>query len=114
MAGTAQEGLTHPPEVNLARRVLARFRLTVPVDVIALARNYAEVSIELIPVDVDGVCYGLKRSNVRPKIVLNKLRPKNRAPLHRCPRARPRSHPVAYGDHGGRYLVAQRQSDPTP
>ena len=78
MAGTAPEKLTHPPEVNLARRVLARFGLAPPVDVLALARNYAEVSIEVIPIDVDGVCYDLKRSGARPKIVLNRQRPSTR------------------------------------
>lgn len=70
--------MTRSPEVNLARRILARYGLAVPVDVIALARNYAEVSIEFIPVDADGVCYDLKRSGMRPKIVLNKRRPSTR------------------------------------
>ncbi|WP_428483371.1 ImmA/IrrE family metallo-endopeptidase [Rhodopila sp.] len=78
MARAAQNSLTHPPEVNLARRVLVRFELTAPVDVITLARNYAEVSIERLPIDADGVCYDLKKSGVRPKIVLNKLRPPTR------------------------------------
>lgn len=78
MAGSAQEGLTFPPEINLARRVLTRFGLKVPVDVVTLARNYADVSIEFIPVDADGVCYDLKKSGVRPKIVLNRQRPPTR------------------------------------
>lgn len=78
MAGAAQESLTQSPEVNLARHVLARFGLTAPVDVVTLARNFAEVSVELLPVDIDGVCYDLKKSGVRPTIVLNKLRPSTR------------------------------------
>lgn len=78
MAGAAQESMTYPPEVNLARRILARYGLVAPVDIITLARNYAEVSIEFIPIDADGVCYDLKRLGVRPKIVLNKQRPPTR------------------------------------
>ena len=78
MAGAAQESMIHSPEINLARRILARHGLSVPVDVIALARNYAEVSVEFIPVDADGVCYDLKRSGIRPKIVLNERRPSTR------------------------------------
>lgn len=78
MVRATQEGLNEAPETNLARRILARFGLTLPVDVIALARTYAEVFIEFIPLDVDGVCYDLKRPGIRPKIVLNKLRPPTR------------------------------------
>jgi hypothetical protein len=78
LAKTAQSKLKYPPEINLARRVIARFHLTVPVDVVSLAKKYANVSMETLPIDADGVCYDLKRSGVRPKIVLNRMRPSTR------------------------------------
>jgi Zn-dependent peptidase ImmA (M78 family) len=73
-----EEGLSSPPEINLARRIHERFKLTVPVDVIELAKKYADVTFEILPIEADGVCYDLKRSGVRPKIVLNRLRSKTR------------------------------------
>lgn len=78
MVGTTQKELRNPPEVNLARRLVARFSLSPPIDVLTLARKYADVSIEALPFNADGVCYDLKKSGTRPKIVLNGLRPKTR------------------------------------
>ena len=49
-----------------------------PVDVLGLARRYADVSFESLPVDADGICFDLKKGGVRPKIVLNRNRPRTR------------------------------------
>lgn len=78
MVRATQKELKDFPEINLARRLVARFNLSPPVDVLTLARKYADVSIEALPFNADGVCYDLKKSGTRPKIVLNGLRPKTR------------------------------------
>lgn len=78
MVGTTQKDLRDFPEINLARRLVVRFKLSPPVDILTLAQKYADVSIEALPFNADGVCYDLKKSGVRPKIVLNGLRPKTR------------------------------------
>ena len=59
------------PEITLARRLVARYNLEPPVDVAALIRRYADLHIERIPFDVDGLCIDLKVPKKRPKVILN-------------------------------------------
>lgn len=59
------------PEIKVARRVISRHGLVPPVDIEGLTRIYAELEIRFIPVQVDGVCLGLKSGVGKPQIVLN-------------------------------------------
>jgi Zn-dependent peptidase ImmA (M78 family) len=74
-----EDGLNEYPEINLARRVLQKYRLNPPVDVLDLAKVYATVEILRVPVDIDGVCLNLKVPKKRPTIILNE----NRSPTRR-------------------------------
>jgi Zn-dependent peptidase ImmA (M78 family) len=65
-------------ESNLARTVIKRFRLSPPVDVALVADRYAMVEYRSIPLRVDGICLNLKRSGIRPTIIINSDRPASR------------------------------------
>lgn len=67
------------PVVRLARHLISKFNLQPPVDVEAIARKYADLHYEQIPVEgVDGLCLYLKTPGKRSKIVINSDRPKVR------------------------------------
>ncbi|WP_294275797.1 ImmA/IrrE family metallo-endopeptidase [uncultured Sphingomonas sp.] len=59
--GTAEE--------RIAARLVEELELSPPVDVEALARSLADVTVKIIPFDgIDGLCLDLKVSGKRPKI----------------------------------------------
>jgi Zn-dependent peptidase ImmA (M78 family) len=66
------------PEQRIAKRLHERFDLKMPVDVSGLAARYADVRRAEFPVDVDGVSVGLKQPGVKPRIYLNKAKPRRR------------------------------------
>jgi Zn-dependent peptidase ImmA (M78 family) len=66
------------PEINLARRLVEKRKLTPPIDIVALARNYATVSELDFPVEVDGICLDLKQHGKRPRIFFNRRLHKHR------------------------------------
>jgi hypothetical protein len=70
--------LTEYPEVNLAQRVLEKFRLRPPVDIFALVAQYAYIDVVRVPFDIDGVSYNLKILGKRPIVILNDSRPLTR------------------------------------
>jgi hypothetical protein len=61
------------PEINFARRLIDRERLSPPVDIVAVARKFAAVEQLRFPreLDVDGVCLNLKRRGYQPRIIVN-------------------------------------------
>jgi Zn-dependent peptidase ImmA (M78 family) len=59
------------PEVNLARRLVARLALKVPIDIFEIARQFAKVEKLRFPIDADGVCFDLKQSGKTPSIFIN-------------------------------------------
>jgi len=67
------------PEVNLARRVIEKYDLQLPVDIEALLSQYAELIIADIPFDgVDGVCLNLKVPDKTTRVLVNKNTPRIR------------------------------------
>lgn len=60
-----------PPEINLARRLIKRLKLKLPIDVFEVARKFSNVEQLDLPVDVDGVCLNLKQSGKTPLIIVN-------------------------------------------
>jgi hypothetical protein len=66
------------PELNLARRLLEKYHLQLPVDIGALTGLYSTVEILALPLDIDGVCFNLKVSGKRLKIFVNDTRPRRR------------------------------------
>jgi hypothetical protein len=79
MAGKTTETVNEVPfESNLARRVVARFSLSPPVDVAIVAERYAEVEYRTIPFRVDGICLDLKRPGKRARIIINEDQPRRR------------------------------------
>jgi Zn-dependent peptidase ImmA (M78 family) len=71
--------LSEYSEVNMARRLLQKQRLTPPIDVLALIQQYADVIFRPIPIEkVDGVCLDLKVAGKRPRVIVNSNKPKRR------------------------------------
>jgi Zn-dependent peptidase ImmA (M78 family) len=70
--------LSNFPEINFARRLVAIRKLHPPVDVVALASKYADLEVNRIPFDVDGISLNLKVSGKRPHIILNASAPQTR------------------------------------
>ncbi|MBI4775402.1 MAG: ImmA/IrrE family metallo-endopeptidase [Deltaproteobacteria bacterium] len=66
------------PEINLAIRVVERYKLTPPVDLLRLGRKYADIEFDHIPFDVDGVSLNLKIPGKRPRIIVNFNPPESR------------------------------------
>ena len=66
------------PEINLAKRLVKRYGLLPPIDVVSLAMKYADVVFDNIPFDIDGVCLNLKVSGKRPRIIVNDSAPNTR------------------------------------
>jgi len=64
--------LSVPPEVSIARRLVALRNLSPPIDILALAGEYAAVEQLEFPaeLDLDGVCLNVKISG-RRKIIVN-------------------------------------------
>lgn len=66
-------------EERLAQRFAERRSLTVPVDVLSVAKTLATVSEKVFPVDIDGLCLDLKKPGIRPTIWVSKtLRPERK------------------------------------
>lgn len=63
--------MSRRPEENIARRVIRRHSLQLPIDVASLARKYAEVEEVEIPYEVDGITLNLKDFKRSPRIFLN-------------------------------------------
>lgn len=59
------------PEINLAKRLIAKYGLTPPIDIENLTKQYADVDHLAIPFEVDGITLHLKTAGRRPKIILN-------------------------------------------
>lgn len=66
------------PERKLAARLHSRKELAPPINIFALAEQYAKVDLMFIPFDVDGISLHLKAKDKTPHIIIN-----NRYPLHR-------------------------------
>ena len=66
------------PETRLAARLVERFALKPPVDILGLARRYARLRLVEFPVDVDGVSVGLKQAGRKPAIYVNSAMPARR------------------------------------
>ncbi|WP_321326723.1 ImmA/IrrE family metallo-endopeptidase [uncultured Parasphingorhabdus sp.] len=66
------------PEEQLAARVVERFSLEPPIDIEALASQYADVAYAKFPIEADGITIGLKRPNKKPKIRVNESISKRR------------------------------------
>lgn len=66
------------PESKIAERVIARHRITPPVDIEALVRKYADVHFSVFPFDADGISINLKRGAEKPLVVVNSDRPQVR------------------------------------
>jgi Zn-dependent peptidase ImmA (M78 family) len=69
-----EDRLSEYAEINLARRVVRKYQLSPPVDILELTGIYAKVEILRPPVDIDGVCINLKIPKKRPTIILNERR----------------------------------------
>lgn len=63
---------------NYAKRLHAKYNLSMPVDLDELAKKYATLKYTQIPMDIDGVCADLKVSGKRPRIFVNIDMPKKR------------------------------------
>jgi Zn-dependent peptidase ImmA (M78 family) len=70
--------LSELPEVNLARRVLQKYKLEPPINVLALASRYAKVETLSLSLNIDGVSLHIKSNRRRPTIILNESRPHTR------------------------------------
>lgn len=67
------------PEINLARRLLQKYKLTPPIDVLTLVQKYAKVVFKPIPVlNVDGVSVNIKVPGKKPIVVVNSTIPSAR------------------------------------
>ncbi|EJY0885081.1 ImmA/IrrE family metallo-endopeptidase [Vibrio cholerae] len=63
---------------NYAKRLHAKYALSMPVDLDELAQKYAILKYTKIPLEIDGVCADLKVPGKRPRIYVNKDMPKKR------------------------------------
>ena len=61
-----------PPEVKLAQRLIQRRNLCPPVDVKRLLQEFAVVEYVDFPVQIDGLCLGLKAAGRKPSALVNK------------------------------------------
>ncbi len=67
------------PAIKLARRIIVKYSLSVPFDLMSLIRTYANLIILPIPIKgVDGVSLNLKVPKKTPTIILNSNLPKTR------------------------------------
>lgn len=71
--------MTERPEINFARRLVAKYGLEPPIDVEKLVKRYATLTYASIPFeDVDGICLDLKVKGKLPHVVVNKNNPLTR------------------------------------
>lgn len=60
------------PEVGYAQRIVTKYKLSPPIDIEKLIRNYANLEYQTIPIDdVDGVCINLKVPGKKPTVIVN-------------------------------------------
>lgn len=64
--------------INYAKRLHSKYSLTLPVDLEMIASEYAELRYLPIPFEIDGVSVNLKKTGIRPTIIVNNKRPKKR------------------------------------
>ena len=65
-------GVTNFPVVNLAQRVIIKYSLKPPIDIISLIWKYAELKFISFPFDgIDGVSLNLKVPNKPTKVIVN-------------------------------------------
>jgi Zn-dependent peptidase ImmA (M78 family) len=71
-------GLRHravqQPEIALAQRIIEKYHLSPCIDILEVARIFAEVEVVNIPFDVDGMSINLKTHGKKPKILINSSR----------------------------------------
>ncbi|MBB1428227.1 ImmA/IrrE family metallo-endopeptidase [Shewanella sp. SG44-2] len=63
---------------NYAKRLHAKYKLTLPVDLDELARKYATLKYMTIPMRIDGICADLKSSVKKTRIYVNSEMPVKR------------------------------------
>jgi len=66
------------PEINLARRVLEKYNLEPPINVLELATHYAKLEAFPFSLNIDGVSLHIKVKGWQPTIILNDNRPATR------------------------------------
>lgn len=66
------------PEISLARRVLNKYKLEPPINVLELAARYAKIEIFPLLLNIDGVSLHIKSKGRQPTIILNENRPPTR------------------------------------
>jgi hypothetical protein len=66
------------PEENLATRVRLRYKLPFPIDVVLLARTFADLEEDNLPANVDAIVLHEGPSRARPLILLDPRRPPTR------------------------------------
>jgi len=72
-------GINLSPEGRMARKIIAKHKLTVPFDLDKLVHTYAKVYYKTIPIEgVDGVCIDLKKPGKSPTVIVNDSTPKTR------------------------------------
>lgn len=60
--------ITQNPEQKIARRILNKYKLTPPIDVLSIIQNYATIEEAAIPNKVDAICM---LNGQIPKVILN-------------------------------------------
>jgi Zn-dependent peptidase ImmA (M78 family) len=70
--------LNNIPEINLARRVLEKYNLEPPINVLELATRYAKVEAFPFSLSIDGVSLHIKSKGRRATIIINENRPATR------------------------------------
>ncbi len=72
-------GINDPPEIKLARRILAKHSLSIPFDIERLVSTYAEIIHKEIPYEgIDGVSLNIKTPGKFPKVIVNTSLPRKR------------------------------------
>lgn len=72
-------GIEDLPEVKLARRIINKHSLNVPIDLDKIVQEYAKLIYRRIPISgVDGVSINLKVPGKKPTIIVNSGLPKTR------------------------------------
>lgn len=72
-------GIEDLPEVKLARRIITKHSLEVPIDLEKIVKEYGDLIYRNIPISgVDGVSVNLKVPGKRPTIIVNSNMPKTR------------------------------------
>lgn len=66
--------LRHPEE-RMAARLIERLRITPPIDVEGICRDFATLAFKDFPTDIDGVCLDLKVRGKQPKVWVSKNMP---------------------------------------